>query len=357
MPWTWTRCASGSTPAPYTYNSLYDVNGTGNINSIDVSAERGFDGTTLPGGNPAAAPPAAAAPPSNLPSVTSQYVYDEWGAAVGEKYTGRLGWPGSAQTYELVGGPRHGTAVVRGDGTFDYIPRYFAFEGPDPFTFKLVDATDPAHPVESHPASVVVETTRLPLWANGEVFGFYDRDGDGSMRTSADSNDPASDKSYNLLLNDFGKPVSDGNSAESETRVAAGGGPTSAGGNVTVEPSGYFTYTPPRPDFEGRDTFTYSFTDSRTARVSNAATGPRLRPVPRPRRQQPSLRHRRRRHGLHVEDQPRQGGRELVQRVAGAVHVVRTNQHRQLQRRRSDQGRRGNHAQWARPRRSGIHGK
>ena len=87
----------------------------------------------------------------------------------------------------------------------------------------------------------------------------------GSLRVSplafADSynatiNTPLNIAAPGVLTNDTGTPA--------PTAVAIAGGPTTAGGTVTLNTDGSFTYTPPNATFTGPDTFTYTATNGTT---------------------------------------------------------------------------------------------
>ncbi|HEX8501085.1 MAG TPA: immunoglobulin-like domain-containing protein [Pyrinomonadaceae bacterium] len=58
---------------------------------------------------------------------------------------------------------------------------------------------------------------------------------------------------------------------DGDTLTASGPATSAAGGNVTVNPDGSFSYNPP-PGFEGTDTFTYTVTDGDSAPASATAT-------------------------------------------------------------------------------------
>lgn len=95
----------------------------------------------------------------------------------------------------------------------------------------------------------------------------------GSLRVSplafADSysstvNTPLSVAAPGVLVNDTGTPA--------PTAVPIAGGPTSAGGTVTLNSDGSFNYTPPNATFQGADTFNYTVTNGTTPNDSTTVT-------------------------------------------------------------------------------------
>src|SRR5437867_2745059 len=277
--------------APNTYSVLHDVNGSGSINALDTSGVRGQEGSTF---GPTEAPqgPPANAPATGFPTAKSDYLDDmyTWGAQLGTAYHGTLdgtaGVTGDTLKYTLVGAPRHGSittvdangntippeqfdgvfyvsgGVPDGDASYVYIP-HLNYEGVDMFTWKVTDVTDPLNPIDSHPASVVFEVTRQPLFANDDYYiAFLDYNGkiDSSVLY------------HTLLTNDFGQPIVPDPTYDHRTVTILNGGVTARNGSVMLLDQGNFVYTPPSAGWYGRDTFTYTFTDTYTNRVSNVAT-------------------------------------------------------------------------------------
>lgn len=265
-----TSTTNAGTP-PNTYSPTHDINGTGGINALDTAAVRGLEGTEPAPGDTTG--PSAPGTPINRPPVAdSKYVPDYLGQTTGLLYDssdnliGRMSasdpdTPSTQLTYSVVTFPKHGTLQLTGGGDYLYTPD-LKYDGIDRFTYKASDGVN-----ESLPATVVFETTRQPVAANSDYYLFGDGDGDGDMETSPEPEYFSDKIAYSVLDNDMGRRALvsgyDGRSAS----VASG--TTSGGGSIAVSSSGHFNYRP-ADGFEGRDTFTYSFTAA--GRTSNQAT-------------------------------------------------------------------------------------
>jgi VCBS repeat-containing protein len=144
---------------------------------------------------------------------------------------------GDTLTAVLVTGPASGTLTLNADGSFTYTPNA-NFSGTDTFTYQASDGS-----LTSNVATVTITVTAV---ADAPVAG------NDSYSTPAATvlNVPAN----GVLANDSDP---DGTTP---TAVAIAAGPTTAGGTVTLNADGSFTYTPPA-GFVGTDTFTYQATD------------------------------------------------------------------------------------------------
>ncbi|MCA9200419.1 MAG: tandem-95 repeat protein, partial [Planctomycetales bacterium] len=124
-----------------------------------------------------------------------------------------------------------GSLTMNQDGSFQYDPQ--GFSGPATFAYRISDGQTPSAPV-----TVSLRVNSAPTAVNDS----YSVDEDASLTVTA---------ATGILQNDT--------DAEGDTLTLTVISET-ANGEVEVEPTGEFTYTP-NPDFSGEDQFTYVVND------------------------------------------------------------------------------------------------
>ena len=134
---------------------------------------------------------------------------------------------GTGLTAAIETGPRHGTATLAPDGTFDYVPAA-GWSGDDTVAYRVTDASGGT-------ATATVTVTVRPVAVDDKVL----TDADRAVTTEAPG----------LLANDLG----------TDLRVTDHGEPRQ--GTVTVDADGRWTYVPDAGT-SGTDSFTYQVTDA-----------------------------------------------------------------------------------------------
>ena len=140
-----------------------------------------------------------------------------------------------------------GTAVVNPDGTYTYTPAT-GFSGEDTFVYTIIDTFG-----KTDSANVSIEVRDLnspagnapPIATDDSFTSFIDV----PLSSSVMSNDTDPDGDVITIADGNGAPAT---AAQTIT--------TTAGGTVTLNTDGTFTYTPP-VGFQGADTFDYAIVD------------------------------------------------------------------------------------------------
>jgi gliding motility-associated-like protein len=133
------------------------------------------------------------------------------------------------------GGAKHGLVTMKADGTFTYQPDA-NYNGTDVFNYKLCDVDGDCS--EAKVTVIITPVNDLPLAVNDNVTTLEDTPVVGAT----------------VSVNDI--PSGDGGNTWSLEGVNGG----AAHGNVTMDNSGRYTYTP-NANFNGIDVFTYKLCD------------------------------------------------------------------------------------------------
>lgn len=153
---------------------------------------------------------------------------------------------GNTQTVSLVSGPTHGTLVLNANGTFTFEPNP-NYNGTDQFVYQVCDDGTPQACDNSTVYLNVLGVNDPPIAIDDINTTFKNTAAIG-----------------NVLTNDS-DPEGDNLTVTTQTNAA-----TTAGGTVTLNADGTYTYTPPS-NFVGEDTFTYEVCDDGTpVECSNA---------------------------------------------------------------------------------------
>ncbi len=139
---------------------------------------------------------------------------------------------GDTLTYALATGPANGTVVVNANGSYTYTP-VANFNGNDSFTFTVSDGNGG---VVTYTQSITVTAVNDAPVAQAQTLPAIE---DTVLNGSVSATDVDGD---------------------ALTFSVVGGGVTAQGGQVVMQPSGLFTYTPAL-GFSGSDSFTYTVSD------------------------------------------------------------------------------------------------
>ncbi|HEX7153789.1 MAG TPA: Ig-like domain-containing protein [Thermoanaerobaculia bacterium] len=165
-------------------------------------------------------------------------------------------------TAVLVSGPSKGTLTLNPDGSFNY-QHDGVTAGSDSFTYKANDGT-----ADSNIVTVTITIITLPPSASNDAFAAV---GNTELRVGTGASaTPHAAVMASVLTND-----TDPDSAPGSLTVTAYDPITFAGGTVSMNPNGTFSYLPP-VGFTGADTFSYTVSDetgnSDTATVTLTVT-------------------------------------------------------------------------------------
>jgi VCBS repeat-containing protein len=172
-------------------------------------------------------------------------------------------------------GPKHGTVVLKADGSFVYTPAP-NYVGPDSFIYRATDvgdATSPPPAFDLAKVSIYVSPVIAAVVANNDAFTtLMDKPlevpSPGVLR-----NDSVLFASPTLAALDGVPGTPPNNLPNFPLTATLVTGP--ANGTLELRPTGGFWYKP-KPGYVGTDTFTYSASIATTAASGTSATDPKI---------------------------------------------------------------------------------
>ncbi len=147
---------------------------------------------------------------------------------------------GDALTYAIASAAKNGTAVVNKDGSYSYTPNA-NFNGKDSFTYTVSDGTETI----TKTANITVASVNdLPVSKDSIITATEDTIVSGKLEAATDV---------------------DGDTLTYALATAA------TNGKVVIGKDGSYTYTP-NPNFNGKDSFTYTVSDGKGGVITQTAT-------------------------------------------------------------------------------------